>query len=52
MVYKYGLDEGMEIIIHENVFFFIHICIEQSYRDIIIFEIIPRIKKVQFKKGQ
>ena len=33
MVYKYGLDEGMEIIIHENVFFFIHICIEQSYRD-------------------
>ena len=50
----------MEIIIHENVFFFIHICIEQSYRDdmciigksIIIFEMIPRIKKVQFEKGQ
>ena len=40
MVCTYGFDQGKDIIIHENVFFFIHICIEQSYRDIHIISIL------------
>ena len=40
MVCTYGFDQRKEIIIHENVFFFINICIEQVYRDIHIIDII------------
>ena len=45
MAYTFGFYRGIEIIIHENAFFFIHMTV----KSVSIFEMIPKLKKFSYR---